>query len=172
MTEEQYYEKGFELADVFIKKPLTAAYAGLPRNGSVFQISGMSSGMAYVFFNKYNRRWYLLSAALGEHLLTQNFVLGLYQAHLFHGLEQNGNEFIAIVTVGGDKSDSLLEIMEEAKFVWYERSDVDGLISFNKQQPQGRPGKYEYGFSEIMKQAFRGRYIDSPDNPVIVNCIK
>ena len=163
MTEEQYYEKGFELHDILVNDMLTGIYAGLPRNGSVFKINDLDKGMAYVFYNPHNRRWYLLEAALGKHLLTQKFVSGLYQAHLFHGIEQNGSEFIAVVTLGGEKTDMLMEVMEDAKNSWYKRSDVNNQLIFSKNPLQGRSDNYKLSFEETMKQAFRERYIASPD---------
>ena len=167
---EHYYNRKFCISDIIVKKPIVNVYAGLPRKGAIFRISPLDIGEAYVFYNTFNKRWYILHEELGQDLVSQQFIQGLYMARLYHGIEENGNEFISVITLAGEKSSELLYIMEAAKNCWYERMDRDDEICFSahKEKEKDMP-RLGHSYTEIHQLAFDSRYIDSLDHPVIVN---
>jgi hypothetical protein len=159
------------LRDVLVNKPLSSVYAGLPKNNSTFRINVMDIGSVYVYFNQTNRHWYLLSNQLGESLKQNKFVQGLYLARLFQGIEKDGNEFVALVTLSGNNYERFLSVMNDARRHWYVRKDVGDEIVFEKADADEIP-EFRCVISELMRQAFVSRFIDSEHHPVIVNAIE
>lgn len=155
----------FDLSDVSVDDDYSETHAGLPKKGSLFRIHPQSRLKCYVLYHQ--PKWYLLKGKeVIDAVKAASYLRNVYRAEIFHGIDSREDNFAAVVSLPGNGS-SYLSAMADAMDHWVERLNNENEVIFEDRLDCDKEPKWSLSFLDMLNQAFHGRVICDPEDPLL-----